>query len=404
MTYKLPEDWKEVKLGDKFEYRSGMSKSRDYFGRGYPFLTFKDIFNNYFIPSVLEELVDSNINERESMSIKKGDVFLTRTSETFDELGMSSVALCDIENATFNGFSKRLRALDQSEFYPKYLGYFFRSNYFRNQVDSLSTMTTRASLNNSMLDTIMIIIPPFKDQKAIGDTLFALDKKIENNKKIAENLEAQAQAIFKYWFVDFEFPNEEGKPYKSSGGEMVESELGMIPKGWEVGKLGDIVDIKYGKNLPMKNLLNEGYPVFGGNGIIGYYDRYLYKRQQVLVACRGAASGKINISEPNSFITNNSLVLETNEDAKFYYIKERFLLSDLTSFVTGSAQPQITINGIKDMKIIYPDEKALAKNKYINKKFNELIISLQKENQKLEELRDTLLPKLISGELRIPLD
>ena len=123
-------EWKKVKLGELYSVNNGLSKGRQFFGSGYPFLTFSNVFNNWFLPEELESFVQSSEKERQTCSIKKGDVFITRTSETMDELGMSSVALKDYPNATYNGFTKRLRPLTD-EVIPEYIGYYLRSPKFR---------------------------------------------------------------------------------------------------------------------------------------------------------------------------------------------------------------------------------------------------------------------------------
>ena len=122
-------EWKKVKLGELYEVHNGLSKGRQFFGSGYPFLTFSTVFNNWFLPSTLDSLVQSSEKERTACSIKRGDVFITRTSETMDELGMSSVALKDYPNATYNGFTKRLRPITD-EIIPEYIGYYLRSKKF----------------------------------------------------------------------------------------------------------------------------------------------------------------------------------------------------------------------------------------------------------------------------------
>src|SRR5690349_21129982 len=111
-------------LDEVFDFRSGLSKPRSAFGHGYPFLTFKDVFYNTFVPKVLGDLVESSDSERANGDIRRGDVFLTRTSETQHELGMSCVALVDVPNATFNGFTKRLRPKPNAKIVPEYAGYF----------------------------------------------------------------------------------------------------------------------------------------------------------------------------------------------------------------------------------------------------------------------------------------
>src|SRR3989304_1770266 len=134
-------------------------------------------------------------------------------------------------------------------------------------------------------------------------------------------------------------------------GKMAMSDL---PKGWIKSKLGDIVHIKYGKDLSTKKILSKGkYPVFGANSIIGYYDEYLYETEQVLISCRGANSGKINFSPPKCFVTHNSLVLEFGKD---FFAAKKYLFYALqavgkSTIITGSAQPQITINNAINLEI-----------------------------------------------------
>jgi len=197
-------NWKTTKLLDHYDIRSGLSKPANDFGSGYPFLTFKDVFYNYFTPDELGDLVQSNDKERENCSVKRGDVFLTRTSETMHELGMSCVALQNYENATFNGFCKRLRPHQNSELVPEYIGYYLRSFKFRQSMLAFSTMSTRASLNNEMIGRLEISYPPKDEQIEIARVLKNLDDKITLNRQINQTLEQMAQALFKSWFVDFD--------------------------------------------------------------------------------------------------------------------------------------------------------------------------------------------------------
>lgn len=192
----MREGWKEVKLGEYYDVRSGLSKEASAFGSGYPFLSFKTVFNNYFIPDELKDLVNTTDTERFSGSIKKGDVFLTRTSETNDELGMSCVALKDYENATFNGFTKRLRPNENNDFNPKYVGFYLRSPKFRAEISGFSNLTTRASLNNDVISRLKLIVPPKVTQDKIASILSGYDDLIENNLKRIKILEEMAQQTY----------------------------------------------------------------------------------------------------------------------------------------------------------------------------------------------------------------
>lgn len=130
-------EWKDVKLGEIYDVHNGLSKGAKFFGSGFPFLSFSVVFNNYFLPEQLTSLVETTEKERLACNILKGDVFITRTSETADELGMSCVALKDYPNATYNGFTKRLRKKENCQFDidDVYIGYYLRSKKFRNLFD-----------------------------------------------------------------------------------------------------------------------------------------------------------------------------------------------------------------------------------------------------------------------------
>ncbi|MES5110661.1 restriction endonuclease subunit S [Lactobacillus iners] len=172
-------------------------------------------------------------------------------------------------------------------------------------------------------------------------------------------------------------------------------------RNYNVSKLEDIATIKYGKELPTKKLTPKGFPVFGGNGVIGKYIHFMYDEPQILVSCRGAASGNIIETYPNSFVTNNSLVLEWN-DYRYYEFYKQFLFANpLHTYATGSAQPQITIDNIKNVPFPCPKYDEIRELCSQLKSISALHFENIVESNKLSMLRDTLLPKLISGELDV---
>ena len=263
----------------------------------------------------------------------------------------------------------------------RYLYFVITGTPFHQYLDSVKTGTSIQHISLKQIGDFELPLPPLETQRRIAAILSSLDDKIENNNRINRNLEAQAQALFKSWFVDFE-------PWG-----------GIMPEDWKEGTLGEICKIKYGKGLSTNLLTDEGYPVFGGNGVIGYYSKFLYELPQILVSCRGAASGKIMESDPHSFVTSNSLVLEMNDRAYYYYLKYLLLANPLYNYATGSAQPQITIDNIKDVDIVLPSIDIVNT---VSEKFeviDEQIRSLRRENHRLAALRDTLLPKLMKGEV-----
>jgi type I restriction enzyme S subunit len=162
-----------------------------------------------------------------------------------------------------------------------------------------------------------------------------------------------------------------------------------LPKHWQFKKLGEVCRIIYGKGLPVKELKSSGFPVFGANGIIGFYDKYLFEEPQVLISCRGAASGKINLSPPKCFVTNNSLVLDINEKNELdnTYLFYALNIAKKTKLVTGTAQPQVTINNAADLDICYP---SLPEQHAIIAKIEELISELENGKEQLKTAQQQL--------------
>ena len=173
-------------------------------------------------------------------------------------------------------------------------------------VHSYLTGAVMPKLTQGNLNKILLPCPPLDIQLGIVSVLGALDDRITLLSETNATLEAIAQALFKSWFVDFDPVRAKLEGRAPEGMDEAtarlfpdsfeESALGLVPRGWRVGQLGHEVKIAYGKNLPTSKLLANGYPVYGGNGQIGFSDKFLYESRQVLVACRGAASGKFNQS------------------------------------------------------------------------------------------------------------
>ena len=354
------------KLKELYSITSGLSKPASQFGYGNPFLSFSIVFNNYHIPSSLIDLVNTSPLEIKRFSIKRGDVFVTRTSEKLDELGKSCVALQDYEKATFNGFCKRLRPIvNESIILPEYAQYLFRSKQFTNQIIYSCPMSTRASLNEEILNTIVLNIHSLSEQRHIVDIIGSLDDKIENNNKIINKLWQKLQLIH----TDFKSKN-----------ELVEKNI------------LELADIKYGKGIPTSKILKDGlYSVYGSNGIIGYLNNYTFKEHKIAISCRGNSSGIIHLTDENSTVTSNSLVLDfKNFDYTYYFFLE-FMYKGLYEYKTGSAQPQITIDNLKILNLQVPKNI----NDYI-KNINDSVeytFCLKKENQKLFLLKQFYLKK-----------
>lgn len=238
-----------------------------------------------------------------------------------------------------------------------------------------------------------IEIPSEKeDQRRIASILSSLDRKIELNNKINADLEEMAQAIFKNWFVDFE-------PFKD--GKFVDSELGMIPEGWKVGCLGDIAEITSGKRPPKKSKdkTKELFiPLIGASDIMGFTSDVLYERP-ILVIGRVGTHGVVQRFQEKCWPSDNTLVIES----RYYnYVYQLLKGIDYSAINRGSTQPLITQTDVKNTDVIIAPENVLKEYESITSTLFSKHRANIKENSRLSLLRDTLLPRLMSGELEVP--
>lgn len=384
--------WEKIRLGELYKVHNGLSKGRQFFGSGYPFLSFSTVFNNWFLPKTLTDLVQSSDKEQESYSILRGDIFITRTSETMDELGMSSVSLYDYPNATYNGFTKRLRPIDNQRILPEFIGYYLRCSEFRNQFVAFSTMTTRASLRNEDLLSIQVPVPPMKTQRRIADILSAYDDLIENNRKQIKLLEEAAQRLYKEWFVDLRFPGYEHT-------KIVDG----VPEGWEENSLAKIAEFKRGKTITKAQIEPGAVPVVAGGLEPAYYHNISNTKAPVItVSASGANAGFTRMYYTDVFASDCSFVdRDTCSVLPFVYC---FLInhkSELDSLQKGSAQPHVYAKDINALRLYIPDKSLLNKFCEVAVPMFSKIALLEKQNKNLAQARDRLLPKLMSGEVEV---
>jgi type I restriction enzyme, S subunit len=309
--------------------------------------------------------------------------------------------------------------------HPLYLGY----NLFMQQrnIENLAEGSTgQTELSRARLgEVIKLSLPSLEEQKAIGNLLSALDQKIELNYDLNKTLEEMAQTIFKRWFVDFDFPNEDGDPYKSSGGKFEERELGNIPEGWIVKSLGDLIEIvdNRGKTPPLANEKTP-YPIIDVKGLSGenriinfnncikFVEKETYEnwfrsghptQEDILLSTVGSI-GEMKFYMGNiGCIAQNVVALRSVNISPFYlYQYLRYIKNDLISYNIGSVQPSIKITHLIKHNILIPKKDIQTKFNNIIKFITDAIYNNSKQISSLSNLRDTLLPKLMSGKIRIP--
>ena len=400
--------WEKVKLGDLYTVHNGLSKGKKFFGTGFPFLSFSIVFNKWFIPEQLYDLVEVDEKERNIYSIKKGDVFITRTSETMEELGMSTVALKDYPNATYNGFTKRLRPITEL-LEPRFIGYYLRTPEFRGKFMAFSAMTTRASLTNDDLLSLEVPVPPLPVQQRIASILSAYDDLIENNQKQIKLLEEAAQRLYKEWFVDLRFPGHEDVKV-----------VDCVPEGWESCKLRDVAEIN-GRNI------DENYPY----DKINYIDigsvrngRILEKANYNLEEAPGRAKRIVqdgdviwgmvrpnlrayamvlNPDKNDVFSTGFAVLTSKKVPFSFLYcnVTTEEFVGYLVNCTNGAAYPAVKPIHFEEYNVSIPQNNLLNKFHNITEPYFRKIYYLNKQISSLREARDRLLPKLMSGEIEV---
>ncbi|MDO4871506.1 MAG: restriction endonuclease subunit S [Candidatus Saccharibacteria bacterium] len=418
-------EWKRYKLSDLYEMSSGISSTKEQAGHGSPFLSFSVVFNNYFLPDNLIDLMDTTDGEKQKYSINEGDIFLTRTSETVDELAMSSVALKDYPEASFSGFLKRLRPVDKTIVYPKFMAFYLRSPLFRRTIINNTVMTLRASFNEAMFSYLEIMLPDFDTQKKIGDFLYSLEKKKQINNQINQELEAMAKTLYDYWFVQFDFPDQNGKPYKSSGGKMVYNQdlKREIPEGWGVEKLGDVAKFKNGINYEKTSSGSEKVKIINVRNIssstifVNQTDldeislendkstKFIVNEGMILITRSGIPGATRLVSELEAKTVYSGFIIasEVNDlifkNLIFYYLKN--VEEVLKNQSAGTIMKNISQSVLTDMVISLPPQNVLLKFNSIIDNLLEQMKNVQRQNQELTQLRDWLLPMLMNGQVKV---
>jgi len=283
-----------------------------------------------------------------------------------------------------------LRA-DTDVILPQYLQYFFASKKGYDSIVSRSSGSVQINISKRAdIEQIPLELPPIEEQKTIVATLSALDEKIANNTAINHHLEQLAQTIFKSWFVDFE-------PF--ADGDFVESELGEIPLGWHIGKVGDVVRLSRGHDLPISATLEGKYPVVGSKGVIAFHNEFT-STAPVIILGRSGNIGLPRYYNHDCWAHNTSIYSKEIFSAPIWVY---FVLCqiDYSVFKGGSAVPTLNRNHVESWRIAIPPEKT-------QNEFHEAIAplffkrdALEQESKHLAELRDILLPRLTSGELSV---
>ncbi|MFC4598387.1 restriction endonuclease subunit S [Cohnella hongkongensis] len=424
----LDESWELRTIGDlvsakEADIQTGpfgtMLQASSYAINGTPVIAVKDIGINKIIHGNSPLINDADTERLSRYKLLQGDIIFGRKGAV-DRRALVTVK----EEGWIQGSDCIRIRFTSPKIDPIFVSYFLGTKFYINWILSNAQGTTMSSLNQEILKRVPLPIPSIEEQRRIASVLQVIDEKIELNNAITKNLEEMAQVLFKRWFVDFEFPNENDEPYKSSGGEFEESELGLIPKGWSISLLEEFCylstegvkpylsadDVYEHYSIPA---YDEGkMPVFELGSEIKS-NKYKVHRNSILVSKLNPETKRIwlpyCITENAVCSTEFMNYLPKDQDSfGFCYLIfnsesfNQFLISNTTGSTNSRqrAKPKATLN-----------YKIATGNRSLIRLFSRTVEAIYKQvsefrlqNKKLADTRDTLLPKLMSGELRVPLE
>ena len=306
---------------------------------------------------------------------------------------------------------------------PDYIFYYFRTSFFKKELLNLDIGGVQPSIKVPHLLNLEISLPPLSEQKRISSILSSFDNKIEQLKKENNILEDIAQSIFKEWFVKYNFPNKDGKPYRDNNGKMIDSELGLIPEGWRVGKLGEVITLQTGfvhntsitgpaKSLIAKMGVVDGISRFNRNSVIPYSksidSKYKLEENDLIVCTRDVTRdnlviGNVSQTPPDLAVRglyagSNTWIIKSNlnKNYLFLYLRERKFREHIIKSSKGSTIVMITQDAFLKCPYIFPQEEIINLFNETNEDLFKKAKVNDQEIQNLENIKSHLLNKLLT--------
>ena len=390
----------------------------DYVSEGTPIVTVEHLGDTNFTHQNLPFISEADTKRLSKYILIEGDIVFSRVGSIDRNVYVDK----NHEGWMFSGRCIRVRA-DKNKVNPRYLSYYFKQNSFKKMMMNLAVGATMPSLNTKIMNSIELDLLPRENQDKIANILSAIDDKIQINNQINQELEAMAKTLYDYWFVQFDFPDQNGNPYKSSGGKMVYNpELKReIPEGWGVEKIEDIAktgsggtpkstNVSYYSNgeIPWINSgeLEQTVITSTSNFIteegLNNSSAKLFPSGTILVAMYGATAGKVSFLTFEAS-TNQAICAIMLKDIRMrYYLKN--VIEDLYQYLvklsTGSARDNLSQDMIKNIKVVIPSNDILDRYYDFSNNIIKEITKKQQENEQLTQLCDWLLPMLMNGQVK----
>ena len=392
----------------------------DYVSEGTPIVTVEHLGDTNFTHQNLPFVSEADTKRLSKYILIEGDIVFSRVGSIDRNVYVDK----NHEGWMFSGRCIRVRA-DKNKVNPRYLSYYFKQNSFKKMMMNLAVGATMPSLNTKIMNSIELDLLPRESQDKIANILSAIDDKIQINNQINQELEAMAKTLYDYWFVQFDFPDQNGNPYKSSGGKMVYSpELKReIPEGWGVENLRDFESkIITGKTPSRANSDNFGgeIPFITIGDIRG--NTFIYSTSESLtdlgasvqqnkylpegslcVSCI-ATVGEIGFTTEWSHTNQqiNSIVFEDETNRYYlYFALKNYFENANASAKTGNTFANMNKEDFSGIRIILPNKEIKNNFQEISEPYFAQIKCLQGQNQELTQLRDWLLPMLMNGQVKV---
>ena len=373
--------WQNIRLGDIADFSNGINFDKSSYCENGPYLIGVSDFGEELFPdySTLRH-IDSTI-VRECNLLKDGDIVFVRSNGNKALVGRSMLIKNPPENTSFSGFCIRARIKNHESFDPLFFAYLFKSENFRKAIAGCSIGANIQNLSQGKLASYMAYVPSIEIQRKIADILSAYDDLIENNRKQIKLLEEAAQRLYKEWFIDLRFPGYENTKI-----------INGIPEGWEKTLLGNLIEIKYGKDH--KNIPNGNIPVYGSGGFMRKCSRALHNGEAVLIPRKGSLNNIMYVNETFWTVDTMFYALMNQQNIGFfvYFLLKSF---DMYAMNIGAAVPSMTTSILNAIDVVLPNATILEDfHNNVNALFKR-VSTLNKQNDKLMETRNRLLTKLL---------
>ena len=407
----LPKGWEEKRLGEIVEIVNGGTPStgnEDYWNGNISWITPKDLsnFEGRYISKGEKSITKEGLKNSSAKILPKNTILFSSRAP------IGYVAIAKQEVSTNQGFKNII--CDEVETHYLYMYYWLHNN--AKQIEKLSSGSTFSEASTSLMKSLKITIPKIDEQKQIANILSSFDKKIELLKEQNQTLETMAQTIFKEWFVDFNYPN--------ITGEMIDSEMGEIPKGWEIIQINNLFDVRDGTHDSPKQTLNGKYLItskhilnfkldmenaylISEEDFFNINKRSLVEENDILFSMIGTIGlTYLEQSSNINYAIKNVALFKTSQNIEWVYYMYIWLSGEkgqdfIVKHKTGSTQQYISLSSLRNIKIIKPSSEILIYfNDFVRPIFNKIKINTS-QIQILEETRDSLLPKLMSGKIRV---